>query len=280
MQKFGGGFVWADESTSLIIDPTTSKSGGRIAGKPEIESLDIDATEWLIPLSVVKENRDEVVGGFGMHPEAIELKDLYDEMSLPRFYKYTDLYTMHENYFYPWFATDVVPTTTNHMWSFTLSSNETEQTQLRWDHNALDQKNSNLYLLDKQLGKVIDMKLQGSYNVTMTEGDFEFEIYYVAVGEIFNPADLVFGAAYPNPASDVVTFPVVIPGHLANQEMELDLFNINGQKVFTVAKGRYEAGAYEFTWQIPDQNMSGLYIYRVTFGSSTSSALYKKLIIR
>ena len=276
---FTGGFVFADASATLSIDPITAKSGGRVsATKGQIASRDVDAAEWLLPFNLSANGSESELGGIGMHPEANELKDLYDVMTIPRFFKYTDLSTTRNDYFYPWFARDVVPTQTNHRWSYTLSSNQSmAASQLTWNQKALQGKRADLYLLDKITGNLINMKTRGSYPVNLARGDFKFEVYYSSNGEPFLPQDLILGNAYPNPASNVTTIPVVLPAEAG--AIELTVYDMAGKAITTLAKGNFAPGAYEFKWDLSGRKANGMFIYRLTFTDNAHAPLQKKLII-
>ncbi len=286
LQAFNGGFVFAEDATSVDIDPIASKPNGRtLAGAGKIESTDIDDLAWLIPLQLSDGQTTTALGGVGMHPDAQEQKDKFDGMAPPRFIDYSEMYTMHEDYFYPYFSTDVVPTKGDHTRSFTLSSNKTAgPTNLTWDMGALQNKASSLYLLDQQSGKLVDMKTTGSHTVDLSKGDFTFEIYYVGGGNQLIPNQLVLGDAYPNPATSQTTIPVLLPGE-KNEAIDIDLavFDINGNRVATLASGKFQPGAYEFNWNIAadqSKNVNGMYFYRLIFNDNNRAPLFKKLILR
>jgi N-acetylneuraminic acid mutarotase len=285
MTPFGGGFVWSDQAASMVIDPRTANTGGRISsGKRKIASDDIDMGEWLLDINLVTDDRAGKLGGFGMHPEAAVLKDRYDAMSVPRFMVYTDLFTEHSDYFYPWFATDVVPTTTSYTWVFTLATNEfTGTNKITWDQAALEGKVSGLYLLDKTSGKLIDMKQQGSHIVDLRSGEFKFEIYFTGLDQPVLPQDLILGTAYPNPANTHTRIPVLLPAGLGEKRVNLSIYDINGKHITTLAEGSYAPGIHEFTWDIKGatgQNVSGMFIYRLLISDSSIPPMQKKLIVR
>jgi len=285
MTPFSGGFVWSDEATSVIVDPRSAGTGGRISSPGrKIESDDIDEQEWMIGLNLLTGIGEKWMGGFGMHPDASLLKDRYDAMAVPRFMVYTDLTTEHQDYFYPWFSTDVVPTASNYTWPFTLASNNTTGiSQLAWDMAALQGKQSNLYLLDKSSGKMVDMKAVGSHPVDLRNGDFQFEIYFVSDGEAVIPEGLLLGSAYPNPANTQTTIPVVLPAGFGSKNLTLTIYDISGRHITTLADGVYAPGYYEFTWDITGtarQSINGVFIYRLRFNNSNITPIQKKLIVR
>ena len=286
MKPFGGGFVWSDQAVpAFSIDPRTANAGGRInSNKRKIASDDIDWQEWMLDIDLATNDVEEKIGGFGMHPEASMLKDKYDEMAVPRFMVYTDLSTTHDDYFYPWFATDVVPTSTTYTWSFTVASNERHATTLlKWNQAVLQNKEAKLYLLDKSSGNLIDMKLAGSHTVDLSNRDFKFDIYFIAGDDPLLPNDLLLGTAYPNPANTHTTIPLVLPYSLGDTKINLSIYNINGKLVKILADGVYAPGVYDFTWNVnggTQQSTSGMFIYQLQISNSSIPPIQKKLIIR
>ncbi len=88
------------------------------------------------------------------------------------------------------------------------------------------------------------------------------------------PTLLTLEQNYPNPFNPKT----VISGQwTGNSEVRLEVFDILGRKVATLADGRYSAGKYAFTFD--GTNLaSGMYLYRLTAGSY--SAVRKMLLIR
>lgn len=83
----------------------------------------------------------------------------------------------------------------------------------------------------------------------------------------------------PNPfaTSTSISFQMDRPSRV-----QIDLFNMLGQRVMTLAEGRYDAGEHTVTWDgaVPDGRSlaSGVYIYRLKAGSHTISR--KMILIR
>ena len=282
MAAFGGGFVWADATQTVKIDPRVTGTLRTDNARIEALSNNVDENAWVIPLFISDGEQKLKMGGFGMHPEASNSKDRFDEMAVPRFIDYTDLFVEHD-YFYPRFAQDVVPTGTVYKWEFTLSSNTIKgATLLTWDNTTLRQSIASLYLLDRKSGRVVDMKTTDAVHANLASGDFEFEVFYSAMGDEFIPDDLILGAAYPNPASNRVTIPVLLPKWVQGKRVELVIYDINGKEVKSIAKGIFAPGAYEFTWEIVsgDKLGAGLYISKLRFENEIYPAIENKIILR
>jgi hypothetical protein len=282
MAAFGGGFVWADATTSVKIDPRVTGTLRTDNARIDALSNSVDENAWVIPLFISDGEQKLKMGGFGMHPEASLSKDLFDEMAVPHFINYTDLFVAHD-YFYPRFAQDIVPTGTVHKWEFTLASNTIKgATLLTWDNTALRQSAASLYLLDRKSGRVVDMKTTDAVYANLASGDFTFEVFYSAMGDEFIPDDLILGAAYPNPATARVTIPVLLPKWSEGKQIELVIYDINGREVRSLAKGVFAPGAYGFTWEIAsgDKIGAGLYITKLRFENEIYPAIENKIILR
>jgi hypothetical protein len=283
LRTYGGGYVFVDASGEISIDPVSSKTGGRLAGIDRIENMDIDWDEWLLNFELVDGENVTATGGIGMHPEANNLKDYFDVMLAPRFYSFTDIYTEHQDYFYPYFKQDVVETSQDQTWAFSIETNRLHNNPvLQWDNTGLQNSKATLYLLDKQSGQLVDMKSQNTHPVNLTEETYEFEIFYSIEAGAVLPSDLVLGTAYPNPASRTATIPVIVPDGMEDRTMNLTVFDINGREMATLANDKYSQGYYEFEWDIAaeENNVNGLFIYRLTFSGSGINPIQKKLIVR
>jgi hypothetical protein len=78
---------------------------------------------------------------------------------------------------------------------------------------------------------------------------------------------------YPNPFN-----PVTVIGYQlsAVSDVQLQIYNILGQKVATLVSGRQGAGTYQVRWDGSDLN-SGIYVYRLTTDNGFSAA--KRLVL-
>lgn len=278
---FGGGFVWSDSDTQIDIDPVASASNGReIAPGRKITSRDPDNGEWMMPLRLVANGLNIEVGGIGMHPDASELKDQFDMMTVPRFKLYSELSAEHRDFFYPWFSTDVVPAQSDHTWDLTLASNQAKgATALVWDNEMLVNKQSKLYLFDRSTGLLLDMATQKNYQVDLMKGSFKFEIYYSSKNQPFTPKDLMMGDPWPNPATSMVNVSVALPG---SQEIDLSVYDMTGRRIATLAKGSFDGGVHTFIWDTSSEEYrpTGLFICRLAFANNTVAPIQKKIIVR
>ena len=77
------------------------------------------------------------------------------------------------------------------------------------------------------------------------------------------PAQFTLQQNFPNPFNPVTTIAYTIP---QTTDVELSLFNINGQLVTTLVNGSQGPGSYSINWNAADQP-SGVYFYRIVAGN-------------
>ncbi len=81
------------------------------------------------------------------------------------------------------------------------------------------------------------------------------------------PVQFVLEQNYPNPFNPTT----VIKGQWTMaSEVHLEVYDVLGRRVATLANGRYPAGAYSFIFD-GSRQASGLYVYRLTAGGFTTS---------
>lgn len=88
------------------------------------------------------------------------------------------------------------------------------------------------------------------------------EIAYRLHNEEILPEDFVLDQNHPNPFNPITEINFVLP---AASNVSLDIYNIMGQKVATMADGFLEAGEHSVTWDGSDV-ASGVYFYRLKAG--------------
>jgi len=82
------------------------------------------------------------------------------------------------------------------------------------------------------------------------------------------PTEFGLGQNYPNPFNPTTTFEFSLP---VKSNVEIQVFNVLGQKVTTLANQEYPAGVYQVTWDgtndAGQQIASGIYFYSMKAGS-------------
>lgn len=257
-----GAFVFSDNGGTVSF-PVTAKtsSPGRIQGQ-EL-SNNIDEPAWQVPITLYL-NGLEQTSRIGMHPEARNSKDRFDEITIPRFVDYLEMETYHKEFFAPNFASDVVPTANESSWLFTVSSSQKDgEAILSWDQQALFNSQSNLAFIDLQGQTFVDMKTVEQYRFRWRDGS-QFKFLYSKEGELLAGVTML-GNAYPNPFDGTVTIPYVLEEDQSS--IEVRVYDLLGRKVKTLGQRNVKAGIQSFEWNgTNDQGSaieSGLYLYQL-----------------
>ncbi len=120
LKSFQGAFVFANPSITLSIPLEKFEAiQGRVGSSPDIS----DENNWQVDLNLSTSNLKNNLGGLGMRQNADHSKDAYDRIRAPRFLEYLDVNFKKPEYFAPEFSRDIVPTSAQHIWDFTIESN-------------------------------------------------------------------------------------------------------------------------------------------------------------
>jgi len=261
-KAWGGAFVFSDTGGTLTIPVTAKCTGCRIFSGSEL-SQDIDGPAWQIPITL-RLNNLEQVSAVGMHPDAQISKDRFDDITVPRFIEYLEMNTNHDEFFAHHFSTDIIQSTTNASWLFTVSSSHKDgKATLTWDQSSLINDISKLLLLDVQEQVFVDMKSTSQYSFNWSEGH-EFKILYGKDGEIF-PGITLLGNGYPNPFSRDINIPVLLKND--QSLIQIYVYDLMGRKIKIISKPSAGAGIHTLTWDGQNEQgfpaECGLYLYQL-----------------
>lgn len=276
LKMWSGGFVLADNAASITF-PISLKnarvSEGSIASK-------LDESEWFVPLTLTHGVGENSEIGFGMHPEALDGKDRFDDVAVPRFFNYLEFTTQHDEFFVPHFGRDVVPTSEQYAWSFVMNSNlKGEKALLRWDPEAFGTNAAQLLLFDVEEQVFIKMRSVNHYSFTYRDNR-SFKFIYSLDGRTLEPDFTMLGKPYPNPSSRQVTVPVAVK---ANQtQMIIEVIDLLGKKVKVIAQREFSAGMHNLTWSCDDEqsNKVGAGIYLIQMKQSNGNSQTQKVVVR
>ncbi|MBD3615416.1 MAG: T9SS type A sorting domain-containing protein [Gracilimonas sp.] len=94
------------------------------------------------------------------------------------------------------------------------------------------------------------------------------------------PSEFKLAQNYPNPFNGQTVIEYSIPKQVGQVPVQLDIFNILGQRVLTLINSQQQPGFYRVRWNGEDANgqplSSGVFIYRLKTGKKV---LYKKLTL-
>ncbi len=278
LPAWGGGFVNTTAVSSLTIPIAVKQAtGGRLSTSAESVGNQIDQPSWFVPLKLQQGEAINDLGGIGMHDEALIGRDKYDENSLPRFVKFLELNSYHDEYFQTRFMRDVVPSTSNYNWNLYVESNFGEgDVKLSWEYETFSRNNAQLLLYDKQAKVIIDMKKVGEYKFG-SPSTRELTIMYAIDKKHLSTESLTLGLPFPNPLVLETTIPFITGA----DEILINVYDMLGRKVKEVARSNFETGYHEIVWQGDDylgEHVSpGMYIIRVS-GSNSPAASVRILV--
>ena len=249
-----------------------------------LNTMQLTPENWIVNMRLNVKDFSNSNIGFGMHPLASLSKDRFDNMTVPRFFNYLEVNFMHPEFFYPRFATDVVPSANSHSWEFVIETAlEEEIAELSWDVDVTNALPLQMKLVDLKNHKVVDMKKLGQYRFIYS-GLHPYKILYG--DQEYLDSTLVFdqtvlGDCFPNPFAQKTTIPVFIGGkNRKNNKIDLSIYSLDGRKAETLVCGEFKPGYYEFNWQ-PD-NLStireGVYFYTLR-NYTDGSVITKRLVI-
>jgi hypothetical protein len=126
------------------------------------------------------------------------------------------------------------------------------------------------------------MRTRNHYNFNPDESG-RFRIYFGEhLGDKLRPDQIMLGKAFPNPTTGVTAIPFSLPGYTASFRVKLEVYDLLGNKVATLADGDFAPGFYTSDWNTSLSNTSdGLYIYRMIVADQNKNIIQTgKVVLR
>ncbi|MBM3178550.1 MAG: T9SS type A sorting domain-containing protein [Bacteroidetes bacterium] len=287
LESFQGGFIFVNSGTKLTY-PSQKKNGRQMAlgegesGGNEDEDILYKTTgenQWLLPMEVQGVKR-KIMAGVGMHPEAGEGFDRFDDFTLPRMSEYVELNhlkTLHETSY----SRDVIAPAPNHAWEFeVLSSEAGEKHRLTWGVPEHWEGNKQLRLWDVQRGRSVDMLTQtqyefrapGSFRILYGDEAFVEKESVVRTFLLQDPS--------PNPTTGRVRVSFLVPDDGRLWPVELTVFDQHGRESEGGLKGKFGSGLHEVELDLSrgeGSAVSGMYLLRCQTGQMEYT---RKVLVR
>lgn len=273
---FQGGFVKNTGTSDQVLTVRFKgiTTGGRIASNKL--GSDLSLSNWEVPISAINNEIENTMGGVGMHERARVGWDEFDDVNPPRFFDYAELSFPSKTDVKSFIAKDMVPTQTEHVWDFTVDASS-GITELKWDNTSIA-GDKDLILFDLKQQKLIDMKDAGMYSFSAKQGN-EFQIHF---GNNLNgkikPTRVTLSKPYPNPTNTSATIGFTIPENKSSYQVNLEVYNSMGQRVVQLLNESFNPGFYNSVWET-ENNMNGLYIYRLTVIENGVQKVFTEKII-
>lgn len=262
LQTGKGGFVFAQNPVSdFKFSFPGQPAGGRMK---EFKFDNLDSESWKVDLTLTQGASITKTGGFGMHADASLQYDELDNFNSPRFFDFIEMNFDHPEHFYKQFSRDVIPTTDEHTWDFTITSNIEGLATISWDNSSLQGTSKDLYLFDVTRHQPYNMKEVDQIRFDPRVSN-KFKVYFGSdVLTRMNPMRPMLGEAWPNPSPGITTIPFSLPGNNSKFAVRLEIFDATGAKAATLVNGELNSGFYHSTWHPEKAFSGGLYLYRLT----------------
>jgi hypothetical protein len=279
LDPFEGGFVFVDNDINNVSIPFSGQtaSGGRVAQV----SSNLAQENWQVNFKLNQQDLTNPFGGVGMNQGAKTGFDNFDDINPPRFFDYAEINFAHPEHFTKNFAQDVVPAQKEYTWTFNVDSNVDGPAELSWDNTLFGENNKELFLFDITTQIVIDMRGENHYAFDPSMSR-QFRVYYGEnLRDKVNPDFVSLGQPYPNPAATKTTIPFRLPGQDATYNVKLEIYDMLGKKVATLAEGNYKSGFYSSVWNTDESDLvNGMYTVRFVVGGKSNTVLNKKVILK
>ncbi|QHT71575.1 T9SS type A sorting domain-containing protein [Rhodocytophaga rosea] len=287
LMKQRGAFVFVENDMTIQIPVLKNNTAnGRISAEQELKFT--PNTLWEINFALISKEMPYRLAGLGMHPEASQSKDRYDDITVPRFVKYLEMNFKHPEYFAPDFTRDIRPVEENQQWEFTVESNlEPQAVNLQW-HSYFSQGYENgkkLMLLDVNHNRIVDLSRQNQYSFWQ-DSLTAFRMYYGSpeyIREHLQSFQTSLSENYPNPFKDNTTITFILSKVDPTYQVKLEVYNVSGQNVATLVEGAYVSGAYQINWDGTDNTGKklppGMYIYKLETNSESGPATFTRKMV-
>ncbi|MEO9851688.1 MAG: FlgD immunoglobulin-like domain containing protein [Reichenbachiella sp.] len=282
---FQGGIAYLEGAATSIEIPFSGQtlSGGRLMHRPFETTL--SAKNWKVEFKIEQGSHSNSLGGIGMHTEAKNGKDYFDDHNPPRFLSYLEMNFAHPEHPLGFFSKDIVESQSQYKWQLELNSYEDGPITLSWDNSGFGEHAVEMYLYDVQNQMMLDMR---SSNKLTTGNNSNLEIYYGKdVLEQMGPDQSFVGAPYPNPMtnhSSSMVFPVILTSQEAIHNVDAIIYSKEGRMIKQIYQGDLTSGLHKLNWngisEYGKEAPSGMYFYRISIHSSNKQRQFTgKLII-
>lgn len=248
LKTWSGGFVFngQDQRVDLKVPVTLKNTAGGRKDSRVIASSKLDETEWFVPITITQGEEVRTVAGVGMHPTASASFDGFDDVIVPRFLNYIELYSTHNEFFSPKFSRDIVPTQAGFTWDFTFESNSEAGTTLHWDNQNFGVNDAELLLFDQTHNILINMKSASSYTFKPDQNQ-QFKAFYGSNRNELKP-DLISLSSYPNPFKTGEITSITFITKMAESQVTISVLDMMGKSVKQLLHKSYPAGIHETSW--------------------------------
>ncbi|HTR81112.1 MAG TPA: FlgD immunoglobulin-like domain containing protein [Bacteroidota bacterium] len=246
------------------------------------------STGWKIQITMTTEGMTDSTAWLGTSKQSPALLASVNFHKPARFSAFPSVYFDRPEWdsTFTTFASDIRPSFNGEQsWKFDVWSPDRKQSTLRFSGMGSIDPQFEAYLLDISGKRTTNLREDSVYSFSPGDRTSEF---LVAIGvkasvdkvieSLQAPREFSLGLNYPNPFNPQTTIPVDVP---VRSVVELEVYNILGQRIRSLYSGAIEPGKYWFTWDgKSDEGNSaatGVYIYHLE--SSTGISMAKKMLL-
>lgn len=280
LQPNTGGLVFVGGSADVNIQVAIPgiSSGGRFDNMEA--GTNLDQEHWELPITFTHGDVINKLPGVGMHPQASELFDSFDNPTLPRFFDFAEINFARNEPMAPFFTKDVVPTQKEYVWEFSVDTNQEGLATFSWDNSDLGH-NKSLVMFDVFRQQMIDMRQMNTYTFDPKQSR-NFRIYFGEnLNENIKPDRVMLGVPYPNPSHGNARIPFNISEAAGEVSVSMEIYNNLGVKLGTLVDGKFLPGFYEADFEGKNRDLSsGMYLIKLSVaGEEVLETHYGKLVI-
>ena len=278
LNAFEGGFVknMSSSDIKILIPFPGQTNGGRVA----FIGSDISKEQWNIRLHIQQGDYANELGGFGMHPLSIAGQDRHDNFNPPRLMDVPEVNFTNSEVPSLLFSNDMVPTANEYVWQFTPAGNLGKPAQLNWNLPSVS-GSQQLFLLDEEQLKVIDMSQATQYNFVLTSST-RFRIFFGRdIQKKITPQNIAASTPFPNPlAADLrATINVALPDSGDMYQVNLQIFNLQGVQMESIDRS-FKSGIHPVEFELNNTIATNMYLYRLAVSSDKSSKVFTGKIMK
>ena len=215
-----------------------------------------------------------------MHPLAISGADRHDNFNPPRFADVPEINFVNSEFPSLKFSNDMVPTGEEYVWQFTPAGNIDKDAQLTWSRPSVS-GSQQLFLLDEEQLKVIDMSQISQYNFVLTASS-RFRIFFGHdIQKKITPQNIAASAPFPNPlATDLrATINVALPDNGDLHQINLQIFNLQGVQMGSINRS-FKSGIHSVEFELNNSIPTDMYLYRLVVSSEKTSKVFTGKIMK
>ena len=139
-----------------------------------------------------------------------------------------------------------------------------------------------LFLFDEDLQRVISMKESTGYLFEPSVSK-NFKIYFGEnIEKKILPSRVLLSKAYPNPTTNETTISYTLAESSSSYQVKLEVFDIMGKRVATLAHGNFSPGFYSVLFDANEYALSsGFYnCRRTSINAGRQQVLSQKIVIK